>query len=74
MVLLNEDGMLPTKWPIGHVIATYPGRDNIVRVVLVKTATGTFKRPVTKVVPQITWLITYSVVWLTHWTLILSLL
>ena len=49
MVLLSEDGMVPAKWPLGRVIATYSGKDDIIRVVLVKTATGTYKRPAAKV-------------------------
>ena len=49
MVLLSEDGMIPAKWPLGRVVATYPGSDDVVRVVSVKTATGTYKRPAAKV-------------------------
>lgn len=49
MVILQEDNMVPTKWPLGRVIQVYPGKDKLNRVVSVKTATGTYKRPVTKV-------------------------
>ena len=53
LVLLKEDGMVPAKWPLGRVIVTYPGRDDVVSVVTVRTAIGTYKRPITKVAPLI---------------------
>ena len=49
VVILQETGTIPTKWPIAHVIAVYPGSDKLVRVVTVKTPQGTYKRPVSKV-------------------------
>ena len=33
-------------WPLGHLLEVYPGRDGQQRVVKVKTAYGTFVRPV----------------------------
>ena len=48
-MLLKEDNIAHTKWPIGKVIELYPGKDQIVRVVTVKTARGVFKRPIVKV-------------------------
>ena len=51
VVLLQEDGLLPQKWLLARVIQVHPGKDGIVRVVTVKTKTGTYKRPVTKVAP-----------------------
>ena len=41
--------MVPTKWPFDKVIQTHTGKDGLVRVVTIKTATGTYKRPVTKI-------------------------
>ena len=49
IVLLQESGLVPTKWPLGKVTEVYPGRDDLVRVVTVKTAQGCYKRPVSKV-------------------------
>ena len=49
IVLLQESGLVPTKWPLGRVIETHPGKDALVRVVTVKTAQGCYKRPVSKV-------------------------
>ena len=34
-------------WPLGKIIQTFPGRDNLVRVATVKTAHGVYKRAVT---------------------------
>ena len=48
-IVIIVDNTLPRgSWPKGIVTATYPGADNIVRVADVKTATGVFRRPVTK--------------------------
>ena len=49
IVVLREDGTIPTNWPLARVIQTHPGRDNLVRVVTVKTANGIYKRPVSKI-------------------------
>lgn len=49
MVLLTEDNIPPIYWPLGRIVETYPGKDNIVRVVSVKTNSGLFKRSVTRV-------------------------
>ena len=50
IVILREDNMTPSKWPLGRVVSVYTGQDGLVRVVSVKTATGTYRRPITKVV------------------------
>ena len=49
VVILQEDNMVPTKWPLVKVIQTHTGKDGLVRVVTIKAATGTYKRPVTKI-------------------------
>ena len=49
IVILREDSILPTKWPLARVVSVHPGKDNLVRVVTIKTSTGTYTRPVTKV-------------------------
>jgi hypothetical protein len=50
IVILREDNTIPSKWPLGRVISVHTGRDGLVRVVNVKTITGTYRRPITKVV------------------------
>lgn len=55
IVLVKEDALItPTKWPLAKVIQVHPGADGHVRVVTVKTSNGTYKRPVTKIVPLVT--------------------
>ena len=48
VVVLHMENTFPTKWPLARVMEVHPGKDGLVRVVTVKTATGTYKRPVTK--------------------------
>ncbi|GBM33740.1 hypothetical protein AVEN_75812-1 [Araneus ventricosus] len=48
MVLIREENLPPCKWLLGHVIALYPGQDNKVRVVDVKTSKGIYKRSINK--------------------------
>ena len=50
VVVVREDGMVPTLWPLARVVRVYPGKDGLVRVVDVKTSKGVYKRPVTKLV------------------------
>ena len=50
LVVLKEDGTIPTNWPLARVTQVYPGKDGLVRVATVKTTKGTFyKRPVSKI-------------------------
>ena len=51
VVVLQEDGLLPSKWQLAKITEVHPGRDGVVRVVTVKTKIGSYKRPVTKVAP-----------------------
>ena len=48
VVIICDDNMPRGSWPRGRVVAVHPGQDGIVRVVDVKTSTGVFRRPVTK--------------------------
>ncbi|GBM17688.1 hypothetical protein AVEN_168530-1 [Araneus ventricosus] len=48
MVLIREENLPPCKWLMGRVIALYPGQDNKVRVVDVKTSKGIYKRSINK--------------------------
>ena len=49
VVVLHENGLVPGKWPVARVTEVKPGRDGIVRVVTVRTHSGTYNRPVTKI-------------------------
>ncbi|KAJ8962073.1 hypothetical protein NQ318_018022 [Aromia moschata] len=42
----QHDSSPPLHWRVGRVLEIHPGSDNIVRVVTLKTALGTLKRPV----------------------------
>lgn len=48
LVAIKDEQLPPRMWALGRIIATHPGKDGIVRVATVKTATTELKRPVTK--------------------------
>ena len=48
VILRPEKSHFSGHWPLGRITQVFPGQDNLVRVVLVKTATGTYKRAVTR--------------------------
>lgn len=51
IVLIHQDDVPALRWPLGIIHEVYPGKDGRVRVALVKTASGTFKRPIVKLCP-----------------------
>ena len=48
VVVLQEDGLVPSKWQLARVIQVHPYSDGTVRVVTVKTCQGTYMRLVAK--------------------------
>ncbi|KMQ88503.1 pao retrotransposon peptidase superfamily [Lasius niger] len=48
MVLITDERYPPGKWPLARVTHLHPGPDGLTRVVTVKTATSTYKRPIAK--------------------------
>ena len=48
IVMLKPEKAFKCHWPLARVTAVFPGQDGLVRVVTIKTATGTYKRPVVK--------------------------
>ncbi|GBO24147.1 hypothetical protein AVEN_206031-1 [Araneus ventricosus] len=48
IVLVKEDNVPVSNWPLGRIVKLYPGKDNIIRVVDIKTKTGIFKRSVSR--------------------------
>ena len=48
LVAIHEDSPISSKWPLARVMEVYPGKDNLVRVATVRTAGGTYTRPITK--------------------------
>ena len=51
MVTIRDDKLPPMQWSLGRVTATHPGADGIVRVVIVRTALGEYKRSVKLISP-----------------------
>ncbi|XP_076686036.1 uncharacterized protein LOC143378082 [Andrena cerasifolii] len=51
LVLLKEENLPPMRWCLGRILEVYPGNDNIIRVVTVKTIHGTYKRSVKNICP-----------------------
>ena len=49
IVAVADSNALRGKWAVGRVLEVYPGSDGRVRNVRVKTATGEYSRPVTKI-------------------------
>ena len=48
LVMLRTPGTRSVAWPLARVIEVYPGRDDKVRVVRVKTSSSEFVRPITQ--------------------------
>ena len=48
VVILRDDNVPPAKWLLGKIIEKHTGRDNLTRVVTVKTKNGVLKRPCNK--------------------------
>ena len=51
LVILIVDNSPPLLWPLARVVELHSGPDGHVRVLTLKTATSTFKRPISKVCP-----------------------
>jgi len=49
VVILRDETTVPSQWPIARIVKTHPGNDGFVRVVTVKTKTGTYTRPMCKI-------------------------
>ena len=51
LVLLKEENIPRNKWPLGRIIEMIASKDNIARVVKIKTKDGEYVRPMVKVYP-----------------------
>ena len=49
-MLVIDENMPRGKWPLGRIVKTFPGNDERIRVVEVKTKNSTLIRPITKLV------------------------
>lgn len=48
-VILADSNAVRGKWSAGRILQVFPGEDGLVRNVQVKTASGTYMRPITKI-------------------------
>ena len=48
VVIIKDDNAFTCHWLLARVVGTFPGRDGLVRVATLKTATTTLKRPIAK--------------------------
>ncbi|XP_043472072.1 uncharacterized protein LOC122504847 [Leptopilina heterotoma] len=48
LVLITNEHTPPSKWPLARVIKLHPGNDGLTRVVIIRSATTTLKRPIAK--------------------------
>ena len=48
LVLLQEDDVKRRSWPLARVTKVMPGKDGVIRVAEVRTKTGVYTRPVTR--------------------------
>ncbi|XP_074114130.1 uncharacterized protein LOC141537182 [Cotesia typhae] len=48
LVLITDERLPPSKWPLARVIQLHPGKDGLTRVVTLKTATTILTRPIVK--------------------------
>ena len=44
LILVKEDSVFNTHCPMGRVVSTFPGKDGLVRVAMIHTQKGTYKR------------------------------
>ncbi|XP_049276612.1 uncharacterized protein LOC125760492 [Anopheles funestus] len=49
LVILVDDSLPITRWPLARIVEIHPGEDQLTRVVKLKTAKGIITRPVTKI-------------------------
>lgn len=48
--MIKDENLPPIQWPLGKIIKVHPGKDGVVRVVTLKTATSeAVVRPVAKI-------------------------
>ena len=51
LVVIHEENIPSTQWKLARVSELHPGPDGNVRIVTLKTATGSLKRPILKLTP-----------------------
>ncbi|CAK1589589.1 unnamed protein product [Parnassius mnemosyne] len=51
VVVVIQDNITPLHWPLGIITQTFKGKDDVIRVAMVRTKHGTYQRPVVKLCP-----------------------
>ncbi|GJQ65267.1 hypothetical protein Trydic_g22045 [Trypoxylus dichotomus] len=51
LVVIKDNHLPPSRWKLGRITEVQPGKDNVVRVVTIRTSSGQMKRSVTRVCP-----------------------
>ncbi|XP_054287809.1 uncharacterized protein LOC129003539 [Macrosteles quadrilineatus] len=51
VVLVVDEQLPPSKWPLARVTELHPGRDGLTRVATLRTASTSLKRPIVKLCP-----------------------
>lgn len=51
VVLVGDDNRKRIDWPLARVIRTIPGRDDVIRVCVLKTKNGELTRPIQRLYP-----------------------
>lgn len=49
LVVIKDESLPPNEWRLGRIMKVYPGSDNRVRVVEIKTQNGVITRPIAKI-------------------------
>lgn len=49
LVIIKDVSLPPLKWSLGRILQTYPGPDELTRVVKLLTSTGTMTRPISQI-------------------------
>ncbi|CAK9827604.1 hypothetical protein ANTRET_LOCUS5285 [Anthophora retusa] len=49
LVVIKDDNLPPLRWSLGRITELHQGKDGETRVVTIRTATGLYKRPTTKI-------------------------
>ena len=50
IVLVSDENLPPSKWPLGRILKTFKGPDNLTRIVEVRTCTSILRRPIQKLI------------------------
>ncbi|XP_055590963.1 uncharacterized protein LOC129743046 [Uranotaenia lowii] len=51
VVILKDESLPPTRWPLARILEIFPGPDGISRVATLRTSSGILKRAVCKICP-----------------------